>query len=127
MTNKKFNLGGLECLAESFPPMPYLTAKKRCAELGPGWRIPSMDECMFLQELHNLGVGNFRSHEMSPSISTDHSGKDKDWHWTSDEYGVDYPYKSLVWGFYAGEDGGFWYGGHNNTVEIFQSRPVRTI
>ena len=41
-------IGRLEAMTQDFGPMKWDDAKKACADLGNGWRLPTKDELMFL-------------------------------------------------------------------------------
>ena len=52
----------LQVTYEDLGKMDWEQAKKACAELGSGWRLPTLDELKAMyKELHRKGKGNFRA------------------------------------------------------------------
>jgi hypothetical protein len=83
--------------------MPWEDAKEACANLGSGWRLPTLEELQVMyEELHLKGKGNF----------------DDDWYWSSTEEGAD---KAWLVFFIRGDDYDF------NKDDHHQVRAVRAL
>ena len=57
---KPYKLTKFEVAQNDFPMMNWDDAKKACANLGSGWRLPTKDELNFMYENKNE-IGGFRS------------------------------------------------------------------
>lgn len=60
MTQKTYRLGNIEMLVQVIEPGTFRATLRACRELGPGWRLPTLEECEWLQELYRLGVGGMQ-------------------------------------------------------------------
>ena len=122
-TPKTYKLGKIEILRESLPPMTLKGAKEECSLLGDGWRLPYFEDFVLMQELHDLGVGNFKPHDDSTRVWLQNPPS-RDGHWTTHERPSG---KACIWSFQSGEDAGDWYGADDSSSDLFQVRPIRSL
>jgi hypothetical protein len=93
----------LEVWPQDLGDMTVVDAKSACANLGSGWRLPTLEELQVMyEELHLKGKGNF----------------DDDWYWSSTEEGAD---KAWLVFFIRGDDYDF------NKDDHHQVRAVRAL
>ena len=99
---KPIKIGKLEVAQNDFPnPVNWDDAKKACAELGDGWRLPTKDELDFLNK-NKKKIGGFA----------------EDFHWSSSE--ID---NNLVWS----QDFGFAMELDSDKEFLCYVRAVRTL
>lgn len=97
----------LEVAPQDLDPMKWEDAKKACANLGNGWRLPTKDELEAMyKELHLKGKGNFNTDPNSRQLLFDYGSCY--WSGTEDGYGSAWYFEFGVGeaksNFYASKD-----------------------
>tara|TARA_B110000285_G_C14608422_1_gene373815 strand:+ start:166 stop:525 length:360 start_codon:yes stop_codon:yes gene_type:complete len=70
---KTVKIGNLEVMKKDLGEMDWYDAKKACAELGDGWRLPTKNELSFLYE-NKAKIGGFSDSYYWSSTEADSDG-----------------------------------------------------
>jgi predicted small secreted protein len=81
-------IGDLEVMTEDLGEMNWDDAKKACADLGDGWRLPTKDELNVLYETRDKIGGSYDGYWSSTEFNG--YGDNDDYHWFSYSDGEQY-------------------------------------
>ena len=93
---KTIKIGSLEVMTEDLGEMDWDEAKKACADLGDGWRLPTKDELNVLYE-NKDNIGGFAGYAYWSSTESDNlHAWGQDFLFSGNQYGNEKSYPIYV-------------------------------